>query len=172
MQETQNILNKHFIKIGLLLGAAFVLAQYLFYFGGRSVVFNTNFDSAIQLLTIMGLYFGLHYCQRLFPKLKFWQLLLYGIFIIGIAVVLKTIFSILLYTFLAPELGTAYREQLIEQMTAMVTNMKSLPQEQYTEMTRAILTPFTIPFFEAIQLFISGLIFSVFISALLNMFRK
>lgn len=172
MEKAQLILNKPVVKIGLLLGTAFIVAQYLFYFGGRSIIMDNGFDSTIQLLTIMGLYFGLHYCHRLFPSVRFWKLFFLGVLIIGIAVSLKTIFSMLLYGVLAPELGFAYKEALTEQMLNMIASMKSLPQEQYTQMTKAMLTPFTIPILEGFSLFISGVIFSVFIAALHNMFRK
>lgn len=160
------------IKIGLSLGLGYVVAQYLFYYGGKSVIANPNFDSAIQLLTVMGLYFGLHYCKRLYPQARFWQFFFFGFSILAIAVTIKTLFAILLYGILAPELGITYTEILSKQMLEMIANTKSLPQTQYQQMIKATLTPFTIPILEGISLSISGLIFSVFIAALHNMFRK
>lgn len=172
MQIAQNILNKPFVKIGLLLGVAFVMAQYLFYFGGKSVIQNSNFDSAIQLLTIIGLYFGVQHCQKRFPEARFWQLFFYGLLIISIAIFLKTLFSILLYGFFAPELGVAYKEELMEQMEVVTQNLNSLPKVHYKELTQAMLNSVTIPIMEGIVLLVYGIIFSTFISTLLNMFRK
>ncbi len=172
MEKLQHIINKPVIKIGLLLGTAFVLAQYIFYFGGRSVILNTTFSSTLQLLTIMGLYFGLYQCRKLNPQIGFWKLLLYGIIIVGIAVFLRTLFSILLYGVLAPELGTTYKEALSELLNQALKTMQNVPEEGYQEATQIMLNPVSIPIIEGITLFFMGTSFSIFIAALLNMFRK
>lgn len=160
------------IKIGALLGGAYVLALYLFYFGGRSVIMDSSFDSVIQLLTIMGLYFGLHHCRRLFPKARFWKLFLFGIIIMLVAVGIRALFSMLLYGLLAPELGNAYKEMLSELMSKVAENIKAFPQEEYKAMTKSMLNAITIPILEGFGLLFSGIIFSLFIAALHNMFRK
>ncbi len=172
MERLQEIINKPVIKLGILLGAAFVLAQYIFYFGGRNVFLDTTFGSALQLLTIMGLYFGLYQCRRLNPKIGFWKLLLYGIIILGIAVFLRTLFSILLYGTIAPELGVAYKEALIEQFNEMFKSMQNIPKEGYQEAAQVMLNSVSIPIMEGVSLFFMGSAFSIFIAALLNMFRK
>ncbi len=172
MENLQYILNKPFVKIGFLLGGGYVLAQYLFYFGGRSVIFNSNFDSAIQFLTILGLYFGLSYCRKWNPKASFWKLLLWGTVIMAISVSIRTIFSILLYTVFAPELGNTCQEMFVEQINAAFEKLQTAPKEQYESLTRAMLTPFSIPIFEGLGLLFLGTMFSIFIAAVQNMFKK
>ncbi|MBS9768441.1 MAG: DUF4199 domain-containing protein [Flavobacteriaceae bacterium] len=172
MNTLQHIMNKPFIKIGFLLGISFVLAQYLFYFGGRSVVLDETFGNAIQLLLIIGLYLGLHHCLSITPKASFWKLLLWGLGIIVIAVSIRIIFSVLLYNFLAPEIGTYYTETLVQQMTTTMEGLPNIPKEQYTEMMKILLNPMTIPLFEGISLGSLGAIFALFIAGVMNMFRK
>lgn len=172
MNIPSKLFAKPVLKIGLFLGAAYVAALYIFYFGGKEVILNENLGSAIQLLTIMGLYFGLHHCRRLFPQVKFWQLFLFGIVIIAIAVGVKIVFSLLLYNVFAPDLGAAYKEALTEQMGKMIEGMQQLPQDSYKAATKSMLSPFTIPFLEGLSLLFYGVLFSALIATLHAIFRK
>ncbi|PVX50889.1 uncharacterized protein DUF4199 [Balneicella halophila] len=169
---TYNIFAKPVLKLGGFLGTGYVLAQYLFYFSGKSIIQDDSFNGAIQLLTILGLYMALLYCRRLYPPSSFWKLFLFGIVIMGVAIVLKTIFSILLYTLIDPELAIVHKELLLEQMSTIFKDMDSFPQDQYQETSKMMLNGVSMPLMEGFSLFITGTIFSAFISAILNMFRR
>lgn len=166
-----NIFAKPIVKLGALLGASYVLALYLFYFGGREIIMDTNLGSTIQLLTILGLYFGLIYCRRLFPLSKFWQLFLFGVVIMAIAITLKTIFSIILYNVIDPELGINYTKTIKEQMDTAMSSFQSVPKEQYAT-SKSMINPLSIPIMEGISLFFTGVFFSAFIALMLRLFRK
>lgn len=159
------------LRIGVMLGGAYVLALYLFHYGGRKVYFDTDFDGVIQLLTIMGLYLGIFHCRKLFPLSNFLRLFLYGISILGIAVLVKVTFSALLYGLIAPELGGAYEKDLLENLDKIYSGMKSNIFSD-KKMFQAVINPYTIAIMEGISLFLSGVIFSAFIALLLNMFRR
>lgn len=168
---TYNIFAKPVVKLGVFLGISYVLALYLFYFGGREIIMDTNFGSTIQLLTILGLYFGLIYCRKLFPLSKFWQLFFFGIVIMAISITIKTLFSILLYNVIAPELGLNYTKIIREQMDTTMSSFQSISKEQY-DASKSIINPLSIPIMEGISLFFTGVFFSAFIALILSMFRK
>lgn len=174
-QQTVHINNKQLrstiIKMGIMLGVGYTITLYLFFYGGRDVFFNGDFSSAIQLLTIASLYFGLIHCRKLFSTSKFLHLFLYAILILLIATVFKIITSALLYGVLAPNLGAAYEEEIIKNLQTISSGTQQ-PLFADKKILHSILSPLTIAITEGISLFFSGVFFSAFISLLLSMFRR
>lgn len=155
-----------------MLGAGFVIAQYFFYFGGRKVILNTDFDSVIQLIMISGLYLGLFQYRRETLSKKFSSLFVAGLIIVAIGICFRILFSSLLYGVIAPELGSEYKTILVETMNKVLSGRSTATIELQTSIYENIINPFTIAFLEGFSLFLFGVIFSAFIALLMNMFRK
>lgn len=155
-----------------MLGIGLVVAQYFFYFGGRQVILNTDFDGVIQLLMLLGLYFGLFQYRRETQLKKFLPLFLAGLIITAIAITFRILFSALLYGIIAPELGSAYKTTLLETMNKILSGGNTTNIELKTSIYDSIINPFTIAVLEGFSLFLFGVIFSAFIALLMNMFRK
>ncbi len=172
MKKVQNIINKPFIKIGFLLGCAFSLAQYLFYFSGRSIIMEESFGNTQQLLLIAGLYLGLHHCRENATRVDFSKLFLQGLLITIIAIYIRTFFAILLYRYIAPELGQSYVAAVLEQFQKSIQTLPQFTQKQYTQLTQTLISTLSIPILEGISLGTLGTIFSLAIAGIMNLFRK
>lgn len=172
MNTKRNTKGTPFMKLGLFLGLSLAVAQYVFYFGGREVFMNGTFSSTTQFLLIAGLYLGIGYCGRLYPRMRFWQLFISGFIILAVAFFVKALLSMLLYGVLAPELGASYKALLWGNMEKLLNSMKNLPDNDYKTVFDNVVNPVSIALMEVAGLFVYGIFFTLFIATLHNMFRK
>jgi hypothetical protein len=132
--ETQNTtIFNHAIRWGGILGAVSILITMILYAVDYSLMVQLK-TLFISLLIYLGLviYAGINYRNSIGGFLSFGKAFQHGFLVLAISALISTIFNILLYTAIDPELPQKLTDASIENTRQMMENFGA-PEDQVDE---------------------------------------
>lgn len=165
--EKKNVFISRNTVFGLFVGLSFILASFLFYKTGRSIVLNPQLNNVMLLLTIAGAFIGVRKYreEQLQGAIGFGAAFGGCIYIIAVGVLIYGIYAYNLYS-RYPELQTDYLAAVnftLEEVykgTPMLDTMKN--------MMATFISPLFIALSESFNKLLTGLLFSLLLAGILR----
>ncbi|WP_425392578.1 DUF4199 domain-containing protein [Ekhidna sp.] len=126
-------MNNHAIKSGVMLGVIGIVLTLLFYIVDPTLLAQWWVGILILLLSLaLVAYFGIQHRKEIGGYMAFGKAWVYSMQLFVVAGLLGTIFNILLYNVIDPELPAIVAEQAVENAESMMRNF-GMPEDQMDE---------------------------------------
>ena len=145
---------------GLCIGISFIAVAYLFQHTGQVICMNAQLNNTLLLLSMLGAFIGTHKYreEHLGGLLTYSKALGICIFILGVASLLYSIYTFLLYIS-EPELQSTYLQMMLQILEELYQGVPHL--DSMKTLMESLITPGFIAFSEFINKILTSFIFSL-----------
>ncbi|MEP1033779.1 DUF4199 domain-containing protein [Ekhidna sp.] len=158
-------MNNHAIKSGLMLGVIGIVLTLLIYIVDPTFLVSMWMLLFFLIFIVLVSYFGIQHRKEIGGYMAFGKAWIYSMQLLVVAGIVATIFNILLYNVIDPELPSMLADQSVENAEAMMSRF-GMPEDQMDEALEKTRTDtldrFTV--MGSIKGFLVGLIFYAILS--------
>ena len=177
MEETQNppvSIYNHAMKFGLILGIISIVCVILSYVIDLSFMASFKFIGLVLVIGLgMTIYAGINYRNEIGGYLPYSKAFIHGILVLAVSGLVSTVFNIVLYTIIDPELPQKLTDAIIENTESMMQRFGAPEEsiEQAIEKMRGELPANFAPAGLAFG-FVKSLIWYAIIAAITSLFVR
>ncbi|WP_420318032.1 DUF4199 domain-containing protein [Ekhidna sp.] len=125
-------MNNHAIKSGLIVGVIGIVLTLLIYIVNASLLVSMWMFLFLLVFIVLVCYFGIQHRNEIGGYMSFGKAWVYSMQVFIAAGILSTIFNILLYNVIDPELPQLLADQSVENAESMMRNF-GMPEDQMDE---------------------------------------
>ncbi|MEO9871118.1 DUF4199 domain-containing protein [Ekhidna sp.] len=125
-------MNNHAIKSGLIVGVISIVLNLLIYIVNPAFLVSMWMILFFLIFIALVSYFGIQHRKEIGGFMAFGKAWVYSMQLLVVAGIIGTVFNILLYNVIDPELPTMLADQSVENAEAMMQNF-GMPEDQMEE---------------------------------------